>query len=43
MSFPAQTYTVRPIDFVRSPLDTPADDCWASLISVMASYFKPAK
>jgi tRNA (adenine37-N6)-methyltransferase len=35
MSLPAQTYTVRPIGFVRSPIDKPADDCWGGLTSVI--------
>jgi hypothetical protein len=35
MSVPAQTYTVRPIGFVRSPIDKPPDDCWGGLTSVI--------
>jgi tRNA (adenine37-N6)-methyltransferase len=35
MSLSADTFTVRPIGFVRSSIDQPADDCWAGLISVI--------
>jgi tRNA-Thr(GGU) m(6)t(6)A37 methyltransferase TsaA len=35
VSLLAETYTVRPIGFVRSAIDKPADDCWAGLISVI--------
>lgn len=30
---PEAAYTVRPIGFVRSPIQQPADDCWAGLIA----------
>jgi tRNA (adenine37-N6)-methyltransferase len=35
MSLTAETYAVRPIGFVRSSIDQPADDCWAGLVSVI--------
>jgi tRNA (adenine37-N6)-methyltransferase len=35
MSLPTEGYSIRPIGVVRSPIATPADDCWAGLISVI--------
>ena len=32
---PEAAYTVRPIGFVRSPIQQPADDCWAGLIATV--------